>query len=245
MKKFTKVSLIISGICLAAGIGLCISGFALGYRPGNFLGHRQERVALVDSGAYEFAYNQEYEDIFIIKLSVGASDCRIQSYDGTSVRVEAGSIKLVDCKKTGDELRISYGDDVSLGMLMDEEEGFIRIYVPENTELELLKLEGGAANVSVEKLSCETVDMEVGAGAFSYQGSVSKTMAVECGVGSVEVQLEGEMKDFNYELDCGLGSVIIEDGPSIVGIGEERLNNQADKKMELECGLGSISVSFL
>lgn len=245
MKKFTKVSLTVSGVCLVAGIGLCISGFALGYRPGNILGHRQERVALVDSGTYEFAYNQEYEDISSIKLSVGAADCRIQSYDGTSVRVEAGASKLVDCKKTGDELRISYGDDVSLRTLVDEEEGFIRVYVPEDTELALLKLEGGAANVVAENLSCKAVDMEVGAGAFSYQGSVSKTLTVECGVGSVEAQLEGEMQDFNYELDCGLGSVIIENGPSIVGIGEERLDNQADKKMELECGLGSILVSFL
>lgn len=243
MKKFTKVSLAVSGVCLVAGIGLCITGFALGYRPKNILGRYQEKVELVESSTYNFAFTQEYEDISAINLSVGAADCRIQSYEGDRIRVEAESSGLIDCKKNGEELKISYGDDESL-ITLAEEDGYIRILIPEDLELDRLKLEGGAANVEVDGLNCKEVDMEVGAGAFSYVGSVSKKITIECDVGTVDLHLEGEMQEFDYELDCGLGSVIIEEGPSIVGIGEERVNNQADKKMELDCGLGSISVTF-
>lgn len=244
MKTFTKISLAVSGVCLVAGIGLCISGVALGYRPGNLLGRHQEMAALKEESGDKFSYTQEYKDISLIKLSVGAADCRIQGYDGDCVLVEAASSRLIDCKQSGDSLKISYGEEESLIPFLKEEEGRIRVFIPQNQELKALKLEGGAANIAAEDISCEEVDMEVGAGAFTYKGSVSKKIAVECGLGSARLSVEGEAQDFDYTLECGLGSVTVEDGPYILGIGEERMNNQAEKKMELDCGMGNIEVTF-
>lgn len=247
MKRFTKIALISSGICLTAGIGLCISGVVLGYEPGSILEEYRVKSVSMREGSYELSDTQEYEDVTSLKVSIGAADCQIVAYDGDMVRVDTDNTRYLKCRNNGRQLIVEYGPDDEDGVFQWfglEDMGFIKIYVPETLELKELDLEGGAANITAENLICQDVEMEIGAGALIYEGSVLRKISADCGAGSVEVIVDGEASDYNYDLECGLGSIEVEGGPEIAGIGDTRIDNKADKKMELECGLGSIEVSF-
>ena len=245
MRGFIKISLAFGGVFLAAGIGLCISGILLGYEPGSILGASKEKLETMRDESYELSYAWEYEDITSLKVEVGAAECQILAYDGQKIRVEADNTKYLDCKKNGENLKVSYGqENFALHWFDQGGVGFIRIYIPKGEVLETLEVDGGAASITMEELVCKDVNLEIGAGALSYTGSVEKKISVDCGAGSVELILEGQAEDFNYSLECGLGSVSVENGPGIAGIGESKVDNRAAKKAELECGLGSIAVTF-
>lgn len=245
MKGFTKLCLALGGVCTAAGMGLCISGVLLGYEPGSVLGEYREKAEMIRDGSYELSQVQEYENITSLEVDVGAADCRILAYDGDKVRVETDSGKYLTGKKTGEKLKVSYGPE-NFNLFWQNFGGvnFIIIYLPQGEALEELKVKGGAASITIEKLVCEKVSLEIGAGSVSYQGLVEKELSADCGLGSVDLMLDGKPNDFNYDLECGLGSISVERGPNIAGAGENKMDNKASKRMWLECGLGSVDVSF-
>lgn len=245
MRKFSKTVLTAGGVCFAAGISLCIAGWILGYEPGSLQEqYRERRIVMADENEV-YEDQQEFADISALKVSMGAAECRITSWEGDEIKVTAKDSTLLECRRDGEKLKISYGANNTFWNWMKmQEAGFIRIYVPEGLELKLLDVEGGASSISMENLSCRELDMEVGAGSFSFEGEVKRAVSVSCGVGSVSLMLNGKADDFDYKMGCGLGSISVENGPNIAGIGENKTENRGTKKMELECGLGSISVAF-
>lgn len=244
MKEFTKLCLMLGGGCAVAGIGLCICGSLLGYEPGSILGEYREKEARVREGSYELSCVREYENITSLKVEVGAANCSIRTYDGTKVRVAAENDQHFQVKESGGTLKVSYGAE-NLRFLQDFlAENFITIYLPRGETLDRLEVDGGAANIVMEEMDCERAELEIGAGTLSYQGSVEKELSVDCGLGSVNLELQGKADDFNYDLDCGLGSISVERGPNIGGVGENKLDNKASKKMRVECGMGSVNVGF-
>lgn len=244
MTRFTKAALTVSSVCFALGIGLCIAGWLMGYKPGSYYQEQKERAEAVRDEE-PLDRGMVFTDVTKLMVSVGAAECRILAFEGNSVKVETDENTAVECRQKGDTLTVSYGSgDKGFQWIRTEDPGIIRIYVPEKTVLELLEAEGGAAKISMEGLACHQLTLEVGAGDFSYEGTVEEKISVEVGMGAVSLILEGEASDFDYDMDCGLGAISVENGPSIAGAGENRVDNRADKKMELDCGLGSISVDF-
>ena len=54
----------------------------------------------------------------------------------------------------------------------------------------------------------------------------------------------GKESDYNYTLDCGIGSLEL-NGKSYSGLGrEQNIDNQASKKIAMECGIGEIELNF-
>ena len=64
-------------------------------------------------------------------------------------------------------------------------------------------------------------------------------------IGNMTLDLNGEEKEYNYKLSCGLGSIEV-DGETYTNIsGDKEVQNEGAKKnMELDCGMGSIEVDF-
>ncbi|MDD3796481.1 MAG: DUF4097 family beta strand repeat-containing protein [Lachnospiraceae bacterium] len=242
MKTFTKTILILCTLFLTLGIIFCAAGWSMGYYPGTYLRQYQQQI---EDGTIELEHTEEFKNIQSLSLSVGMADCKIESYKGSKIRVESSDNNYVECETDGNTLNIQYGQRISgISWLIQNEPGAIRIYIPEKLHLKKLSIEGGAGQIAAEGLSCDELSLIGGAGAFSYQGSVEQNVVVGCGFGQVQLRLEGKAKDFEYSLDCGLGSVKVENGPSINMIGEYDTHGKADKHMELQCGLGSISVGF-
>lgn len=143
----------------------------------------------------------------------------------------------------------------------------IVVFCPRDTEFRKVAVAVEAGTVLVEnELTAEDLEVSVGAGVFSNTSSVTAgkanarvgtgTLALkeldageidaECGLGTMELEVEGEEEDYSYRLACGAGSMELDGGDySGVGAVKEIKNPDAERKMNLKCGMGTLKVSFI
>lgn len=102
----------------------------------------------------------------------------------------------------------------------------------------------GAGMVDLKDCVLEDTEYEVGLGSLCYQGRLSGNTDVSCNMGSVEMQLDGQEEDYNYRIECAMGSVNIGDRHFSGMSGNKRLDNGADSMMNIDCAMGNITVQF-
>ena len=79
---------------------------------------------------------------------------------------------------------------------------------------------------------------------LDFYGTVEKEVDIDCGAGSVTLNLEGKVEDYNYELECGIGSIDI-GGSSYSGLSSSHsVDNGAARIISADCGMGAISLRF-
>lgn len=218
---------------------------------------------------------QEFSNISNLKMNVGFCSVQIlASHDGKarvdtselefhdsekmiSVREEDGTLLIEMCKN---------GKVCDVDLLEDgnHDYGTLYVYLPTEEKLDTAELKFGAVDVDVEsmkvtdlqiqvgaadcsfdKLEVEELYVAVGAGELEISGIIYGNADIQCGVGSVELDLEGNEKDFNYAVKCGVGTIGINDSQEFSGIAKEKqINNGSNKNMTLTCGVGEIEVYF-
>lgn len=153
----------------------------------------------------------------------------------------------------GNRLRIKHG-------------GILNVYLPygmdlEETEVSVgggrlhLDMEGirsrqtdisiGAGEAFVQNIETEELGMDCGAGRIEAGGIKAHEVEADCGMGSIDLSVSGMKTDYNYTVECGMGTVEI-GGDSFGGITAEKKihNGQSSQHMDIECGMGSVSVEF-
>lgn len=139
----------------------------------------------------------------------------------------------------------------------------LEIYLPVNGMKEI-EIEASACELKADKIIADTVSLEVGSASVRieellvrqnaklelsagemvigyYEGN---NLEAECDMGVIDVLCEGDSKDYNYELECGMGNIRIND-ESYSGIGEKvRVNNGSQKNIYAECSMGEIVLEF-
>lgn len=102
----------------------------------------------------------------------------------------------------------------------------------------------GAGRVEANGMAAQKVDLQVGMGDCVYNGSVSEDLEAECDLGNMDIMLQGEEEDYNYEIECAAGNVDL-GGRSITALAaEKKIYNGAPATIELSCSMGNITVSF-
>ena len=102
----------------------------------------------------------------------------------------------------------------------------------------------GAGAVLLENVSIQNAEISVGAGSMSINGRITGDVDADCAVGSLEMNLLGNVKDFNYELQCMAGTILL-NGEKHSGInGGMMIGNAASRDMELNCAVGSMKITF-
>lgn len=107
-----------------------------------------------------------------------------------------------------------------------------------------VELEVGAGKADIRNLNAATAELECGVGRMSVEGAIDGDIHMECGVGSIEMILDATEFDYNYDIDCGIGSVYI-NGSKRGGIfvaKADMLHVGAKGTMKLECGVGKIEL---
>ena len=107
-----------------------------------------------------------------------------------------------------------------------------------------LEAETGAGEMVLNHVTAEEMEIVNSAGHTYVNGSVSRKVDVECSLGQAELVLEGKEQDFNYELDCSVGSINLGSRNYSALADDTKINNSASKQCELECSMGEIVVSF-
>lgn len=107
-----------------------------------------------------------------------------------------------------------------------------------------LELELAAGEIEISNFTADILNAEVGAGSLLYRGAILQSADVECGMGEIELELDGIRNDFNYDVEVAAGDVTI-GSDSFGGLaGERKIDNQASKNINVECAMGSVSITF-
>lgn len=173
-----------------------------------------------------------------------------------SVSVNGKDGKETTVRQNGEELEI-YND-------FRNHKGNVKIYYPEDMTFREISISMGGGDVAVKgSIKADEFDAELGAGAFHAEGIEatesswevgageivlghveSRDMDFDCGTGSIEAKLAGKQADFNYDVECGIGSVKI-GNEEYGGVAfNKTIHNGQNREIEISCGIGEIQLSF-
>lgn len=202
----------------------------------------------------------DFDDITKLDVEMTAGSFYIEESETDDIKVE---ISGPDSKKTtvtqkGKELKI-FND------YKPPYDGVVILYCPENTKFKEMDIHvgGGEAIINVP-FETDELDVEIGAGSFESTEPIiakdtdwgvgageiiigqltSKKTDLECGAGNIQATFTGSRTDYNYELECSVGEISIDDETSSGFGAEKKENNNANQKIKAECSMGTISIDF-
>ncbi len=180
-------------------------------------------------------------EIHELRIRINAADLYIKEGESFSVQSNLEHLKV---EESGGVLTVEetrkFGGNYSGAMLT--------IYVPAGTVLDSTNLTTGAGRLTIEKLSCQVLDFELGAGDVSITSLIATESAdIDGGAGRVTVS-GGELR--NLDLDMGVGQLnltaaLTGDCQLDLGVGESNITLigvKTDYELDLEKGLGTITV---
>lgn len=110
-----------------------------------------------------------------------------------------------------------------------------RLNVSENC-----KIESGAGKVSLLDGRITNLDLDLGVGKFELTSSLLGSNKINAGIGSLELNLLGNKKDYLIKADKGIGTIHVDKAvvsdDSTIGTGENTI--------KIDGGIGNIDVSF-
>lgn len=269
MKKSTK-TLLIAALCMAiVGAAFCIAGLCFGFTLDQFQeaveagdfeisypagGQEKVRKLISDADTWvsditsdEIEFEQSYTSIEALDLEVGVGECRLILWDGEEVKVTGKGLPVsFQCQKDGKELEIDCQKNSWRFWDTDSEDTVLEIYLPQDLELEYVKMETGVGSTRVEGgfLKCREFEVSCGVGECNLKLDVEKKLDLDGGVGEVFLELKGQEKDFNYEFDCGIGEVVI-GSRRISEVGyEDQIHNGASREISIDNGIGNVEITF-
>lgn len=230
----------------------------------------------IDTSNYVSSERGIYENIreLEIKSAVGTIELVEEQRDDPqdlSIRVErlkpdGSSRQDYEIRQEREELKI-YSKGNQRHWLLEDTESLI-IYIPEGyrfgkVEVELnaggfyayaeamyadeLELHLQAGEIVIDGGEVGSLDVECAAGKVECSALVTRHADVECQAGSVEIWMAGTKEQYNYELECQMGTIILagEEEERYTGLSQKtRLDHRASNQVELECAAGEIIVNF-
>ncbi len=104
--------------------------------------------------------------------------------------------------------------------------------------------EVGAGVIELNELQANDVSIDCGLGNIFIEGTITGNNDITCGVGSVELRLDGDEDDYSYDIESGVGSINIGDD-HFKGISDQKITNDGTKgTFKLDCSVGNITVDF-
>lgn len=233
MKRFTKISLILSGGFLLLGIVLCLTAYTMGGRVGDLsVSYDSEKHSFVTGDQIKVTEGEEqhFQNIENLDLNMGVGELTVCYGSGKDFVLRSVGTGKFFCEQNGTTLKVNskkaqYFFGINISSFGSSKDVAIVLEVPKGTDIRKLKAQVGVGTLTVNDLQVEELDGE-------------------CGIGSMYLNLVGSEKDYDYSLECGMGNISLGDRDfSGLGGGQE-ISNGSDKKFTLECGMGEIEVDF-
>lgn len=196
-------------------------------------------------------------------IDFGAGILDIYYDDVECIQVKENNITGLRVNVKNDILHIGMDEDIYID-IDDIDDRSLTIIIPTEMQFEEVDMEIGASQADIKDIKAESIsivvgvgqadisritskefDLEVGTGqATAVQLSVDK-LDVEAGLGQVNIALNGVQEDYNYNVDCGIGSVVVGKS-SYGGLGAEQnvRNEGATKEINVDCGIGEVVIIF-
>lgn len=269
MKKGWKIFWIVCGSLLGLGVILLVAGIGMGaslslmdlYTPEwisieewDGIDTEEENTAVETN---EVDAEMSYTGIQEIEVDTEALELHVGATQDDSVKVLIENSAQVECYQEGEKLVVE-----SDYKWLTEEAGTVWLYLPETRLRKIdihadagaiyirkicaveLEVSVDAGEAVVESFEAQNAEFECGAGRIEAIGKVGQELSAECDVGELSLDLDGAKDDYDYDLECSVGEILI-DGASYSGIANHHKHSHGTGKwMQLECGIGSIAVDF-
>lgn len=119
-----------------------------------------------------------------------------------------------------------------------------RITINELNITEKSEYNVGAGEMILENITANNVSVECGVGEVDIEGIISGENYIHSGVGSVNLNLQGNEDDYTYDVNAGIGSVRIGDN-SYNNVSNKIINSGNDANyLNLDSGIGDIDIDF-
>lgn len=272
MKRFVKICAITGLILLLLGLGITAVSAAMGGRYTNSLpsrlasrvwhNHMPWLVRWGDDRADDW---DDWNDPDDTDRSPGSSQIKTVSDPSYAqarkldVDIDKGVIRVLE-KEGISQIQVNvqdtynrtqcYMDEFTLkvkresGRSRGNEAPRIEILIPAGYGLDKLSLDLGAAECTVLGVTVSKLEIDTGVGAITFSDTVNGDVEIETGVGDVTLNLTGSQDGYNYQVECGVGSIDVGAEHYSMLSHETHINNKAPYTMELECGVGNIAVNF-
>ncbi len=265
MGKFLKNCIIISLLCIIAGIALSGAGIFNGGLPRlkeEVLGGEwsiskddvkpffeleepdffdKDHIVNIDVADMENTFSAEN----IYQLSIKGAGVAIEftEHDSDDYIVSESNVHQFQVYVEGHELCI-----IARNKNIQTTEGVITISIPSSVlhaELLDVELEAAACAVNMNRLAVNELDINISAGAVECTALTVQDLKIDMAAGAVDFDIVGNFTDYNYEVDCAGGSVKIGE-QALEGISQKfELDNEAQKNIEIDCSVGAMKISFI
>ena len=85
--------------------------------------------------------------------------------------------------------------------------------------------------------------MRCGMGNLEFKGSVTGVVNLDCGMGSVNLELKGNPKNYSYDAKVGLGDFRF-NGEKKSGVCQIYNNQKMENHFSVNCGMGSVAIKI-
>ncbi|GFH97393.1 hypothetical protein IMSAGC003_03963 [Lachnospiraceae bacterium] len=110
--------------------------------------------------------------------------------------------------------------------------------------LNTLEVSLGAGELRAQDVTVLSLDASIDMGNMDFTGAINESAEISCSMGNVNMDLEGNQEDFNFQLNCVAGNMEI-DGERFSGAAMDRyIDNGAAKYMEINCSMGNVDIKF-
>lgn len=166
--------------------------------------------------------NFESAEIDTLDIEIAYSELTIKKADSLRVETNNNNIKFSQENK---ELRIK--EKKHKWFSINERQELI-VYIPEDLELEKVRIVTGAGKINIDNLKTERLAFELGAGEAEIKSlNVTKDCKIEGGAGKLTI-VSGNINDLNLDM----------------GVGETNLNTILTGKSEINAGVGNLNINL-
>ncbi len=104
-----------------------------------------------------------------------------------------------------------------------------------------VKMEGGVGSVNFNDVTFNDADFNCGVGSVNISGVMHGDNKFECGVGSVDLNLTGNIGDYDLNIDSGVGNIRV-NGDKVRE--NEYRNRPAANSIEVDGGVGDVNIDI-
>lgn len=230
MTDFQKVIKYLANIFAVFLIIMIIGGILKVVAVFGFITNRESPVG--ENKSYSLSQSIENLDI---EINAAKFDIK----EGSSLSLES-NLKNLTVNEKGENLIIKD----TKKFLKTYNNAYITLYVPKNFDFSTVDISTGAGAFNVDKLSCDKLNLNLGAGSVRISSLlVSDKAKIEGGAGEIKID-SGEIS--NLDFDMGVGQITLTSKLSgrnelNFGVGEAKINligSASDYCIDFDKGIG-------
>ena len=196
----------------------------------------QEHVVMQEYKTYEISTG-----INSLNISINAADFSIKTSDKISVKSNLKYLSVFE--KDGELLVVDEAKHTA-----NYNGAVLELCIPNGVVFERVKINTGAAKMTVDSLSANTFDLDLGAGKVKFNNlKAYSKINIDGGAGEVIIE-NGMFKNLTMNLGVGKSSVravLLGESELKFGVGESNLTvvgKGEDYKLDIQKGVGSITL---